>query len=78
MRYSPDPVPFDVNAIPAYLQREFAKIQATINEIETEERNTVPDRLREGLVVRADGVNWNPGSGAGVYCYYNSAWHYLG
>ena len=26
-----------------------------------------PDKLQEGLTVLADGADWNPGSGAGVY-----------
>ena len=35
-------------------------------------------KLRDGLIVFADGTTWNPGSGIGVYCYYGSAWHFLG
>jgi hypothetical protein len=37
-----------------------------------------PAKLRDGLVVLADGTDWNPGSGAGAYCYYGAAWHFLG
>lgn len=37
-----------------------------------------PTKLREGMVVLADGTTWNPGSGAGVYAYYGSAWVKLG
>lgn len=37
-----------------------------------------PTKLVEGMVVLADGTNWNPGSGAGVYAYYGSAWNKLG
>ena len=33
-----------------------------------------PDRLIDGMVVKADGTTWNPGSGAGVYAYVASAW----
>lgn len=40
--------------------------------------NVEPVRLREGMVAGADGTNWNPGSGQGVYVYYNSAWNKLG
>lgn len=35
-------------------------------------------KLRDGIVVFADGVTWNPGSGAGVYVYKSGAWHFLG
>jgi hypothetical protein len=37
-----------------------------------------PTKFRVGAVVLADGTAWNPGSGAGVYCYYGSAWVKLG
>ena len=40
--------------------------------------NVAPDRPRNGMVVLADGTNWDPGSGAGVYAYYGSAWVKLG
>ena len=37
-----------------------------------------PKKLAEGLIVKADGTNWNPGSGAGVYCYRGGSWRFLG
>lgn len=37
-----------------------------------------PKKYREGTVCKADGVTWNPGSGAGVYCYRGGAWTFLG
>lgn len=37
-----------------------------------------PKKYREGTLVKADGTSWNPGSGAGVYCYRASAWRFLG
>lgn len=33
-----------------------------------------PARPREGLVVYADGTDWDPGSGKGLYQYDGSAW----
>lgn len=36
-----------------------------------------PAKLIDGLVVRADGTNWNPGYGAGLYVYRGGAWHML-
>jgi len=33
-----------------------------------------PERLFEGLIACADGTDWNPGSGAGLYLYIGSAW----
>lgn len=37
-----------------------------------------PKKIREGMEVLADGTSWDPGSGEGRYCYYGSAWHFLG
>jgi hypothetical protein len=37
-----------------------------------------PKKVAEGLTVKADGTTWNPGSGAGVYCYRGGAWRFLG
>lgn len=33
-----------------------------------------PERPRKGMVCYADGTNFNPGSGAGVYVYSGTAW----
>jgi len=37
-----------------------------------------PNKYREGTVCLFDGVIFNPGSGAGVYCYRGGAWTFLG
>jgi len=36
--------------------------------------NVAPERPRDGMVVAADGTNWNPGSGAGFYGRIGGAW----
>lgn len=33
-----------------------------------------PARPQEGLEACADGVDWNPGAGAGLYLYIGGAW----
>lgn len=33
-----------------------------------------PGRIFDGMIVKADGVTWNPGGGAGVYLRTTSAW----
>lgn len=33
-----------------------------------------PGRIFEGMVIKADGTTWNPGSGAGIYAYVGGAW----
>jgi hypothetical protein len=39
--------------------------------------HVAPAKPREGMLVYADGTDWNPGSGAGYYVYYAGAWHPL-
>lgn len=37
-----------------------------------------PTKLYTGLTVMADGTNWDPGAGQGVYTYYAGTWNKLG
>lgn len=37
-----------------------------------------PERKTENMVVGADGYNWNPGQGRGVYLWQDGLWHFLG
>lgn len=67
----------------AYAYRE---LQRLANYIETQRISRValipqtvaPLRPREGDLVMADGVNWDPGSGIGLYQYRLSTWEFLG
>lgn len=43
-----------------------------------EELHAPPSKLIHGMVVFADGTDWNPGSGAGMYLYRAGAWRFLG
>lgn len=65
-----------------FLLRQLDILEDALNNGQTEiklvKRNSEPDRPREGMIVLADGTNWDPGSGQGVYAYYNSAWNKLG
>ncbi|HEX6824743.1 MAG TPA: hypothetical protein VF077_00390 [Nitrospiraceae bacterium] len=36
-----------------------------------------PKKIVEGTMRIADGVNWNPGAGAGIYEYRGGVWHKL-
>lgn len=37
-----------------------------------------PARPRDGLLAYADGTDWDPGFGEGLYVYSNGAWVFLG
>lgn len=46
--------------------------------ISLDELHEEPERPESGMIVFADGSDWDPGSGQGIYCYYGSAWNKLG
>lgn len=67
--------------IEQYVEREFEQVEqefALFNFVRFKELHEVPAKLFDGLTVFADGTDWNPGSGQGIYTYYNVAWHKLG
>lgn len=71
----------DLRELITRLEDEHRRIQATLELVKNGYLPTfhvAPDKPREGMVRLADGTNWNPGTGQGVYCYYNSTWNKLG
>jgi hypothetical protein len=81
--YVPEQMPVDsVEALAQAVTREFAKLSSEL-ELGVATRvdrflPAAPTKLRDGMIVGADGTNWNPGSGKGAYIYYGAAWHFLG
>lgn len=54
----------------AFLQQEFQKIAAALNNLHAGYRevlHTEPTNIQLYMRVVADGTDWNPGAGAGVY-----------
>jgi hypothetical protein len=37
-----------------------------------------PDKPRDGMIIVADGTDWNPGSGEGPYAYVGGSWLFMG
>lgn len=75
--------PAELAALVAFVNDELSRIsresfEPSVNGIKFKTLNAVPARVYEGLTVLADGANWNPGAGQGVYTYYGAAWHKLG
>lgn len=81
--YQPD-VPSGLATVPELLEfmiRENHRIALILNaklEKEIEFLHVEPKKLKEGLTVGADGTDWNPGGGQGVYTYYSGTWNKLG
>lgn len=73
--YTPSNLPLDA---PDYLRRELQAIareaSSTVPRLRLDVLHEAPERPRDGDVVMADGTNWNPGAGAGVYARIAAAW----
>ena len=82
-RYIPGNVPTDPRQLPDFVKTELDKIaQALDSPNESMALATlyaVPNKYRDGTIVKADGTTWSPsGLGAGVFCYYGGSWKKLG
>lgn len=66
------------------LQREFSAIEQAAQRAdpfaELVVQHAAPSRLRPGMFVYADGSDWNPGSGEGLYRRdkTNASWIFVG
>ena len=79
--YVPSSPPTGPEDFQKWVQQEFQKLEAVFSSLDffiLKETNVVPAKPKTGMVVLADGTNWNPGSGAGFYGYYGGAWSKLG
>ena len=81
IRYTKNPVPSKPDDLPAYLQSELDRISAVIGNLgdgHFDSSYVVTAKPRAGDVRYADGTNWNPGAGEGLYIYLsNGAWSKL-
>lgn len=67
----------DAQAVLDWIQSELKDVRSLQNEtleLELRTRNAAAENPREGMIVYADGTNWNPGYGEGPYVYKNGAW----
>lgn len=80
MAYTPENSP-GLQGLPEYIHREFLRISAEFGLIAEgrywEPKARAPDKPREGQIVVADGTNWNPGAGKGVYEFKSGVWSKL-
>ena len=77
------PIPTTADAIPAYLATELQalaqSLQTSVPFVLLQTLNVAPTKPREGMVIKADGVNFNPGAlGPGFYGYRAGVWRFLG
>ena len=79
MKFVPNAVPFLSDSIRAWLADQFRQIAATLAAPTIDVAyhtilHAPPDRIEDGIVVYADGVDWNPGAGVGIYARVSGAW----
>ena len=68
------PTSFDAAWFQQELQNIAAAMQSPVDSVRLNILYAAPSRIYEDMVVRADGVSWNPGAGAGVYARVGGAW----
>ncbi|WP_212646385.1 hypothetical protein [Delftia sp. PE138] len=77
--YVPRNVPSNPAELPGFLQQELLNLQMALNDyLRLQELHKEPAKISVGMVVLADGVDWNPGSGSGYYGYRAGGWKFLG
>lgn len=65
------------------VRHELLRLERTLRSLPVlamyfERWDVVPAKPVDGMTVYADGTNWNPGGGEGIYTYYAAAWNRLG
>ena len=77
--YAPGPLPLNQEDLGVYLINELKRLSDIIFNQATfrlEHTNVAPDKPRLGDIRYADGSNWNPGSGEGIY-FFNSSGNWV-
>lgn len=78
----PLPVSLTVEALARYLQDELSILAHLFQEevvLELRQINAAPHKPRIGMIVYADGTDWNPdgASGEGLYVYKSGGWTFI-
>lgn len=82
MVYRPSkPTVTTLEGLRQWVEDEFMSIQGHTAQrediLDMRSLHVEPTRPRTGMLVFADGTDWNPGSGEGFYEYRGGAWHKL-
>ena len=70
--YEPGPLPLDQEDLGIYVVTELKRLGNTIlnqTHLRAERVHVAPSKPRGGDIVYADGSDWNPGSGEGIYFF---------
>ena len=75
--YEPGPIPEEQEDLATYLVTELKRLGNIIYNqaaFRLERLHEEPQRPRVGDIRYADGTDWNPGSGEGVYLFDGTSW----
>ena len=75
--YEPGPLPEEADDLGLYLVTELKRLGSILYNQATfrlERIHIEPKRPRAGDIRYADGTDWNPGSGEGVYLFNGTSW----
>jgi len=76
-RWTPNPAPVGNENLSDYLFHELNRLSDVLFNLDVmrlEETNVAPVKPRNGDIRYADGTNWNPSGGRGIYAYIGSTW----
>lgn len=79
--YQPGDPPADPAQLQRYLREELQRIKAMFDALAAghlDKTYALPAKPRDGDIRYADGTQWNPGSGAGLYYFNGAIWKLLG
>jgi len=80
MSYRPQQAtPSKLTDLVRYVLRELNRISVhfATDEVEVRTHHEEPEKVYNGLMVIADGTDWDPGSGAGTYIYRDGSWRVI-
>tara|TARA_R110002012_G_C11524410_1_gene599827 strand:+ start:603 stop:863 length:261 start_codon:yes stop_codon:yes gene_type:complete len=75
LRFDPTFCPTQIEEIPRFIDAMFLEIRTVLDLVRDghlDVLNVEPSDPQQGDIRYADGSNWNPGSGEGIY-FYNAA-----
>jgi hypothetical protein len=81
MAYAPGPVPPLLAHMGAYIRQELEKLKLELSpqpQHQFKVAHAEPPKPRQGMLAYADGTDWDPGSGEGLYRHDGSAWVFIG
>ena len=85
MEYAPLPrrAQGDTNETERYILEELERLAGILRAdqhytVQLDKLHVAPTKPRDGMIILADGTDFNPGSGAGYYGWRDGAWRFLG